>query len=525
MIFVNQDPDPGIPKLPTEIEGFDLISNGGLPLGRVTLLSGTSGSAKTVFASQFLAAGVERAGQPGVFVTFEEPPADIRRNMVGLGWDIARWEADGRWAFVDASPQVDEEPVVFTGAYDLGALLARIEHAVRKVGARRVVVDSIGGIFSQLRDPGTVRHELFRITAALKAMNVTAILTAERTEDYGSISRYGVEEFVSDNVVILRNTLNEEVRRRTVEILKFRGTTHQKGEWPFTIAPGKGLVVLPLSALELKQKSSDTRITSGNPELDRMCGGGFFRDSIILVSGPTGTGKTLLTTRFLAGDPAEQPRSLLLAFEESREQLFRNAAGWGVDFAQMEAEDRLRVVCTYPESSALEDHLIRIKHTIEEFRPDRVAVDSLSALERVASIKSFREFVIGLSSFIKHKEVPGLFTATTSTLLGGSSITETHISTTTDSIILLRYVEVLGQMRRGITVLKMRGSHHDKDIREFTIDSEGMHVGKAYRNVSGILSGNFRHVATNDLDRLDQMFRDGDGDDPSNEWESHEQGR
>ncbi len=258
------------------------------------------------------------------------------------------------------------------------------------------------------------------------------------------------------------------------------------------------MVVIPLSALELKQKSSATRIPSGVHELDDMCGGGFFRDSIILLSGPTGTGKTLVTTEFLAGGDASGERCLLFAFEESREQLVRNATGWGVDFARMEAEGRLRIVCAYPESAALEDHLISMKREIEEFRPERVAVDSLSALERVAPLKSFREFVIGLVSYVKHLEVPGLFTSTTSSLLGGDSITETHISTITDSIILLRYVEMHGQMRRGLTVLKMRGSLHDKEIREFTIDGQGMHIGAPFREVTGILSGHFRRIALTD---------------------------
>jgi circadian clock protein KaiC len=494
--------DRSVPKLPTLIEGFDLISRGGLPQGRSTLLSGTSGSAKTVIATQFLAMGIQKAGQSGVFVTFEESPDDIRRNMASFGWDIAAWEDAGQWAFVDASPDPGQ-PHVVLGEYDLGALLARIENAVRKVGARRLVLDSLGGIFAQLQDEPTVRHELFRITAALKGMDVTSIITAERTEEHGSISRYGVEEFVSDNVVVLRNVLQEEVRRRTLEILKLRGTQHQSGEWPFTIVPGEGAVVIPLSALELKQKSSDRRITSGNAELDAMCGGGFFRDSIVLLSGATGTGKTLITTGFLAGGSDAGERSLLFAFEESREQLFRNAGGWGVDFAGMEAEGRLRVVCAYPEAASLEAHLINMKQVIEEFQPDRVAVDSLSALERVAPLKSFREFAIGLTSFIKHKEIPGLFTATTATLLGGTSITETHISTTTDSIILLRYVEMYGQMQRGLTVLKMRGSFHDKEIRKFTIDGQGMHIREPFRHVSGILSGNFTILDETELERAE----------------------
>jgi circadian clock protein KaiC len=197
---------------------------------------------------------------------------------------------------------------------------------------------------------------------------------------------------------------------------------------------------------------------------------------------------------------------LLLGYEESREQLFRNAIGWGRDFARMEAEGLLRVVCLYPEAMGLEDHLLRIKAEIEEFKPARVAVDSLSAIERVASSRSFREFVIDLTSFIKEREIAGMFTATTPSLLGGQSVTESHISTITDSIILLRYVELYGQMRRGLTVLKMRGSAHDKEIREFAIDSSGMHVGKAFRNVSGILSGNPHQATPGELERMAHLF-------------------
>lgn len=495
-----------IERLPTGIPGFDHIANGGLPSGRTTLVSGTAGSAKTIFAAQFLAAGViEGAG--GVFVTFEESPVDLRRNMLGFGWDIAAWEAAHLWAFVDASPQADDDLMVM-GTYDLGALLARIEYAVKRTGATRVSMDSLGAIFTRLADTRLVRNELFRIVTTLKRLGVTAVITAERSQEYGDIGRYGVEEFVTDDVVILRNLLEDEKRRRTVEILKFRGTSHQKGSFPFTVIPGRGIVVIPLSAIELKQRSSNVRITSGVPELDRMCGGGFFRDSIILVSGATGTGKTLMSTAFMAAGAIRGERSLLFAFEESRDQLFRNAIGWGVDFEQMEHDGLLRVVCNYPEVTGLEDQLIAIQGEIDSFKPQRVAIDSLSALERVATIKSFREFVIGLTSFIKHQEMAGLYTSTTPTLLGGSSVTEAHISTITDSIILLRYVEVFGEMRRGITVLKMRGSAHDKEIREFSIDGTGMHVGRPFRNISGILSGQFTHLTPSEIERLGAMFRD-----------------
>ncbi len=478
-----------IEKLHTGITGFDEITEGGLPKGRTTLVSGTAGSGKTVLAAQFLAEGIRQSGEAGVFVTFEESPDDIRRNILSLGWDVLDWEANGKWAFVDASPTPNDKAVV-TGKYDLSALLARIEHAIRRTNATRLVMDSLGAIFSRFDDLSIIRDELFRIASALKAVGVTAIMTAERRDEYGDISRFGVEEFVADNVLILRNVLESEKRRRTIEILKYRGTSHHQGEFPFTILPKQGIVIIPLAAIELKQRSSAMRVTSGNAGLDAMCSGGFFRDSIVLVSGATGTGKTLLTTEFIAGGVEQGEKSLLFAFEESREQLFRNAIGWGRDFERMEREGRLKVVCDYPEVAGLEDHLIRMRNIIEEFKPNRVAVDSLSALERISTIKGFREFVIGFTSFIKHQEIAGLFTATTPTLTGGTSITETHISTITDSIILLRYVEMRGEMKRGLTMLKMRGSSHDHDIHEFKIDGAGLHIGEPFRSVTGILAGN-----------------------------------
>lgn len=479
---------PEIAKLPTGIPGFDNISEGGLPCGRSTLLCGSTGSAKTTFALQFLAEGIRRRGEAAVLVTFEERPEDIRHNVASFGWDLAAWEAEGKLLFVDASFHSEHESTI-AGDYDLGGLLARIEHAVKKIGAVRLAMDSTAAVVSRLRDQASVRYELFRIVSKLKSWGVTSLITHEWPEvETGRAS--GAEEFVTDNVVVLRNLRHEEKRRRTIEILKFRGTSHHKGEYPFSILPDKGIMVIPLSSLEMSEGASDERVSSGVQRLDSMCGGGFFRDSIILISGATGTGKTLLSTHFIHGGASAGEKVLLFAFEESRGQLLRNAKGWGFDFAELERQGLIRLCCRYPETASLEDQLIFMRNEIEQFGPRRIAIDSLSALERVSSRKGFREFVLAFSSFVKEKGIPALFTSTTPLLAGTGSVTEEHISSLTDTIILLRYAEIEGRMRRGLAVLKMRGSSHEKVIHEYSISNRGMQIEDPFHGVFGILSGN-----------------------------------
>lgn len=401
---------------------------------------------------------------------------------------------------MDCSPSFDEEAAV-QGDYEFGGFMVRIMHAAKKVNAKRVVMDSISALFPPYQDEAIVRRELYKIAAFLKSIGMTTILTSERVSEDGPIGRFGVEEFVSDNVIILRNMCVDEIRRRTIEILKYRGTTHQKGEYPFTITP-EGIKILPLSGLELVQKSSTKRISSGNQELDKMCGGGYFRDSIILVSGPTGTGKTLLQTTFINAGCQNGERCILFAFEESHQQLIRNAKSWGIDLKKWEAKGLLRIICRYPESMGPEDHLLTLKKEMEDFKPNRISVDSLSAMERVLSLRSFREFVISLTSYTKLKEIGGLFTSTSKTLLGGESITETHISTLTDAIVILRYVEMHGVMRRGLTVIKMRGSWHEKEIREYLVNKKGFNIGTPFTGVEGIMTGMARSVTKMEEDEL-----------------------
>ncbi|AMN38632.1 circadian clock protein KaiC [Rhodoplanes sp. Z2-YC6860] len=490
------EPESEIPdvleRVRTGVDAFDELVMGGLPRGRTTVVGGTPGSGKTIFATQFLAHGVTKYGENGVLVTFEEPPRDIEANMRGFGWDLATWRKEGRLAVVDASPPANDELVI--GDFDLAGLLARILHAAKSVNAKRVVLDSLTQLFDHfIGDPKMLRRELFRIADALKKTGLTVLMTAERSSEYGEVTRHRLEEFIADNVVILRNVLQREKRRRTIEVLKMRGSHHAEGEAPFTILGSHGLIAVPMSSLRLEQQSSMVRVTSGNPAIDEMCSGGFFRDSVTLVSGATGTGKTLLVTNFLAGGVAAGEKAVLFGYEESRGQLFRNASGWGVDFAKMEAEGKLKVFCLYPEAQGLADHLLSIKNLVDEIKPNRIAIDSISALERVAPDSGFREFLISLTSFIKKSEIAGLYTATSKSLVGGETASEQHISTLTDSIILLRYMQEQDKMHRGLMVLKMRGSEHAKEIRRFTIDGAGMHLGEPFKAAPNVFSGSDSH--------------------------------
>jgi circadian clock protein KaiC len=485
----------GVEKIRTMIEGFDDITHGGLPVGRTTLVSGTSGTGKTLLSLQFLYNGISYFDEPGVFVTFEESPSDIIKNAHIFNWDLQRLIREGKLFILDASPDPEGQDIV--GNFDLSALIERLQYNIRKYKAKRVSIDSITAVFQQYEAVGVVRREIFRLLARLKLLNVTTIITTERSEEYGPVASFGVEEFVSDNVVIARNVLEGERRRRTIEILKLRGTTHMKGEYPFTIT-NDGVNIFPLGAMRLTQRSSNVRVSSGVKTLDEMCGGGFFKDSIILATGATGTG--------LSGE-----RAILFAYEESRAQLSRNASSWGIGFEELEQEGLLKIICTYPESTGLEDHLQIIKSEIAEFKPARIAIDSLSALARGVSNNAFRQFVIGVTGYAKQEEITGFFTNTTDQFMGSHSITDSHISTITDTIIMLQYVEIRGEMSRAINVFKMRGSWHDKGIREYNITAEGPDIKDSFRHYERIVSGAPTRVSIDEkaeLSRIVKRFED-----------------
>lgn len=494
----------GVQKLRTMIEGLDDITHGGLPKGRSTLVSGTSGTGKTLLSMQFLYNGITGLDEHGVFVTFEESPSDIIKNAYSFNWDLQELIDQGRLFILDASPDPEGQEVV--GDFDLSALIERIQYAIIKYKAKRISIDSMTAIFQQYDSLGLVRREIFRIIARLKSLGVTTVMTTERELEYGPVARFGVEEFVSDNVIILRNVLDGERRHRTAEILKLRGTTHMKGEFPFTMT-SKGINIFPLGAMRLTQKSSNTRVSSGIDTLDEMCGGGYFKDSIILTTGATGTGKTLMVSKFIENGCESGERAILFAYEESRQQLTRNASSWGTDFDKWESSGLLKIICVYPESSGLEDHLQVIKSEIESFKPSRIAIDSLSALARGVSNNTFRQFVIGLTGYVKQEEITGLFTNTTDQFMGSHSITESHISTITDTIILLQYVEIRGQMSRAVNVFKMRGSRHDSRIREYIITDQGAQIKDSFQGFERILSGSPTRVSVDEKSELSRIIR------------------
>ena len=473
-------------KIETGVEGLEHITSGGLIEGRTTLISGSSGSGKTLLSIEALYRGCHDFGRPAVFVTFEERPADIVRNVKTFGWDLSSLIEDGRLIVLDASPS--NRPAEVSGDFDISGIIAQVSHAVEMIDAKFVVLDSVGSFFQQMPGGRDLRHEMLRLVDTMRDRGVTSVMTAERDSEYGPVSRLGIEEFVSDTVVILRHDLNKENVRRTVQVYKMRGAEHSKGEFPFVI-DSRGIHMMPLSAAKLTQQSTYERLTFGEPTFDKLAGGGLFRDSIVLVSGPTGGGKTLMCTTFASEGCKQGERVLYLGFEESEQQLDRNADSWGVEFPAFREDGLLRVVSVYPESRGFEGHLLSIKQQIEEFQPKRLIIDSVSALERVGEVRFFREFVIGLTSFVKQHQVCTLLTSTTPELSGGESVTEAHISTITDAIILLRYVEIAGSLRRGLIVIKMRGSQHGKDVHEFVIGDDGMTIGEPFRNVPNLLVG------------------------------------
>jgi circadian clock protein KaiC len=477
-----------LPRVETRVPGLDSTMAGGLPAGRTTLVAGGAGSGKTVLGLQYLVGGARDLSEPGVMVALTEHPDDLIKNTESFGWGVRELVESGRLRILEAAP-TPEPYVSGPGTFDFTALSARIRHAVSEIDAKRLVIDPLDALLSAFGDEPDVRRELYSVIRDLRPLGVTTLITAERLGEYDRVARRGFEEYLTDNVVILRNNLELEVRRRTIEVLKFRGADHSKGQYPFVIDPRRGVQILPVSIIEKEAEASHDRVSLGQPQLDEMTFGGIYRDSLILVSGATGTGKTLMALQFLIAGLDAGERVVLFSFEESAAQVTRNAHSWGWDLETPMREGRLQIISRYPERMGLEDLLMKIRSDVEAVDAGRIAIDGLSGLEANVSVKGFREFAVGLSSYLKGRGVAAILTTTRAGLSNGAGATEANLSTITDAIVILKYVDLEGELHRGILVLKLRGGGHSHKFHEYEIGNTGMQVLGPFHGVGGILVG------------------------------------
>jgi circadian clock protein KaiC len=460
-----------LPKAPTGIEGLDEITGGGLPKGRPTLVCGGPGCGKTLLAMEFLVRGATQFGEPGVFITFEETGEELAQNVRSLGFDLDALAADKKFA-VDFV-RVERAEIEETGEYDLEALFVRLGFAIDSVGAKRIVLDTIESLFGGFTNDALLRSELRRLFRWLKDRGLTALITGERGER--SLTRQGLEEYVSDCVILLDHRVNEQVSTRRLRIVKYRGTTHGTNEYPFLIDES-GFSVLPLSGLQLDHGVSDERVSSGVPGLDGMLDGkGYYRGSSVLVSGTAGTGKTSIAAHFAHDTARRGERCLYLAFEESPGQLMRNMRSIGIDLEPFVNKGLIRLHSSRPTLHGLEMHLVQIHKMVAEFNPAAVVVDPVSNFIDTSTAVETQAMLLRLIDFLKSKQITALLTHLTSSGKPGEG-TDVGISSLIDTWLLVRDIEANGERTRGLYVLKSRGMPHSKQIREFLLTSRGIQL-------------------------------------------------
>jgi circadian clock protein KaiC len=476
-----------LPKALTGIQGLDEITGGGFPQGRPTLVCGSAGAGKTLLAMEFLVRGATEYNEPGVFMAFEESAAELTENVRSLGFDLDELAKEKKIAidFV----RIERSEIDETGDYDLEGLFIRLGAAIDSIGARRVVLDTIENLFSGLQNEGILRAELRRLFRWLKDRSVTAVITAERGE--GAFTRHGLEEYVSDCVILLDHRVTDQVSTRRLRIVKYRGTAHGTNEYPFLIDED-GFSVLPVTSLGLQHHVSDERISSGVPRLDTMLGGeGFYRGSTVLVSGTAGTGKTSLAAHFVDAACARGERCLYFSFEESPGQLIRNMQSIGLSLDQWVKKDLLRFHSSRATLYGLEMHLAIIHKLVHEFDPEVVVMDPVGSLIQAGNRRDAHIMLIRLIDFLKQKGTTGLLTNLTS---GGDAIekTDVEISSIVDTWLFVRDIELSGERNRALYVLKSRGMAHSNQLREFKLTERGIDLLDVYIGPEGVLTGSSR---------------------------------
>jgi circadian clock protein KaiC len=477
-----------LPKAFTGIQGLDEITGGGLPRGRPTLISGGAGSGKTLFGMEFLVRGATQYNEPGVFMSFEETIPDLTKNVASLGFDLDRLVADKK-LFLD-HVYISRSEIAETGEYDLDGLFIRIADAVQKVGARRIVLDTIEALFGELPNPGILRAEIRRLFNWLKQKGLTTVITAERDRP-DKLTRHGIEEFVSDCVILLDHRIWEEISTRRLRIIKYRGSTHGTNEYPFLIDE-EGISVLPISSLTLEHAAPAVRISTGITRLDGMLGGkGFYRGSSILLSGTSGTGKTSIAAHFVDAACRRGERCLFFAFEESPDQVVRNMRSIGIDLEPWVRKGLLQFQAARPSYGGIEQVLLVTHKGVSSFQPSVVVVDPVTNLLMASTLNEVRSMLTRLVDFLKTREITAIFTSLTAA--GGSlEASEANVSSLMDTWLLLKSIEVGGERNRALYVLKSRGMEHSNQIREFLLTNDGLRLLDVYLGAEGVLTGSAR---------------------------------
>ena len=476
-------------KVPTGITGFDEITGGGVPKGRPTLICGSAGCGKSLFATEFLIRGIMQYNEPGVLLTFEETSNDIRKNVASLGFNVADMIAKKK--LVIDHVHIDRNQIEENGEYDLEGLFIRVAYAIDSVGAKRVVLDTIESLFSGLSNQAILRSEIRRLFGWLKERGMTTIITGERGD--GLLTRQGLEEYVSDCVVLLDHRVNGQISTRRLRVVKYRGSTHGTNEYPFLIDE-EGISVLPLTAASMDYTVSNERIPTGIAELDEMLGGkGLYRGSSVLLTGTAGTGKTSVSAHMAEATCRRGEKCLFFSFEESQSQILRNMKSIGIDLEPYVRRNLLAFHTSRPSTFGLEMHLVRMHKLVEQFDPQLVILDPISNLQSAGTVQDSNQMLVRLIDFLRKRNTTGFFVSLTA---GGTSFerTDEGMSSLVDTWLLVRDVEVGGERNRLLYVLKSRGMAHSNQVREFLITRQGVQLREAYLGLAGVLTGSARLI-------------------------------